>query len=84
MAFMSLEIFFSKKIKVLLNFAFFSFFIYLLPIFINKRLHNKLSVLAGNAVEHILMAIVWPYVLESIFCRVLIDYLFIVNLLFSL
>ena len=65
MAFMSFEIFFSKKIKVLLNFAFFFIFIYLLPSFIDESLHNTLSVLAESAIEHILMAIVWLYVINK-------------------
>ena len=70
MAFMSLEIFFA-----------FFIFIYLLPSFINERLHKTSSVLAESSIEHILMAIVLLYGIESVFCQVLIDFLFVVFLL---
>ena len=84
MALKSLEILFSKKIKKLLNFAFFFILIYLIPSFFNERLHNKLSMLAESAIEHILMAVVWLYAFESVFRQVLDDFLFVVYLLFFL
>ena len=59
-------------------------FIYMLPSFINERLQNTSSVLAEIAIEHILMAIVWLYGFESVFCQVLIGFLFVVYLLFFL
>ena len=82
MAFMSLKIFFRKKIKVLLNFAFFFIFVYLLFSIIYERSHNTVSVLAKSVMEHILME--WLYGFESFFCQVLIDFLFVVYLLFFL
>ena len=75
MTFLSLEIF------VLLNFAFF-IFIYLLPSFINERLHNTLLVLKERAIEYILIAIFWFYGFESFFCQVLIHFLFVYLLFF--
>ena len=81
MAFMSLEVFFRKKLKCYLILHFF-YFIYLLPNFIIQRLHNTISVLAESAIEYILMAIVWLYGFESVFCQILIDFLFVVFLLF--
>ena len=56
----------------------------MLPSFIDERLHNILSVLAESAIKHFLMAIVWLYGFESVFCQVLIDFLFVVYLFFFL
>ena len=53
---------------------FFIIFIYFLPSFINERLHNILLMLAKSAVKHFLMAIVWLYGFESVFCQVVIDF----------
>ena len=68
---------------MLIIFAF-SLFIYLIPSFINERLRNTLSVLAENAIKHILMTIVWLYGFERVLYQVLIDFLFVVYLLFFL
>ena len=81
MAFMSLEILFlEKKRKVLLNFDLFVF-VYLLPIRINKRSRN-LSVFEKNAIKKILRAKIWLYDFESVFWKVLIEFPFVVFLLF--
>ena len=69
---------------MLLNFALFNFFFYLLPSFINAKSHNHLSGLAKSAIEHILIAIVWFYGFKNVFCQALIDFLFAVSLLFFL
>ena len=74
---------FEKK-HVLHNFAFFSFFFYLLLIFINKRPHNTFLVFDEGAIEHILGAKVWLYGFQSILWQVFIDFLFVVCLLFFL
>ena len=50
---------------------FFFHFIYLLPTFIKERFYNTLSVLAEGSIKHILMAIVWLYGFESVFCLIL-------------
>ena len=82
MAFMSLEIFFRKKFCVTYFCFLFSIFVYLLPCVINEKSHNTLSVVAESAIEHILMVIVWLYGFESVFCRVLFDFLFVVYMFF--
>ena len=83
MALKSLETFFFEKNLVLHIFAFcFPFFFCLLPCFINDRSPNTLSVVAESAIEHILMAILWLYDFESVFCQVLFDFLFVVCMFF--
>ena len=85
MAFMSLESFFRKILKCyLILHLFFFIFVYLLPGFVNDRSHNKLLVLLESAIEHIFKVIVRLYGSESVFCQVLIDFLFVVYLLFFL
>ena len=76
MALMSLEIFLKKKLKCYLFLHFVFHFVCLLPSFINERSHNTLSVVAESAIKHILMAIVWLYGFESVFCQYLIFCLF--------
>ena len=44
---------FKKKSKLLLNFALFSFFVYLLPSLIKERLHTTLSVFEEGTIVHI-------------------------------
>ena len=61
---------------------FFHFFFILLLCFINERLHKTLSVLAESAIKHILVDIILLYGFESVFCQVLIEFLFVVYLLF--
>ena len=77
-------IFFSKKKLVLINLAFFSFFVYLLSGFINERSHNTLLVFREGAMELILMAKVRLYGFESVFWQNLTDFLFVVYSLFFL
>ena len=77
------NIFFSKKIELLLNFAFcFPFLSTCYLASLKKRSHNTLSVVAESAIEHILMAIVWLYGFESVFGQVLFDFLFVVYMFF--
>ena len=66
--------FLSENFEMLLNFASFLIFVYLLPSFIIDRSRKKLSVPAESAIEHIFMAIVRLYESESVFCQVLIDF----------
>ena len=63
MAFMSLEVFFEKK---LLNFAFFSLSTCYLVSLMRRRMHNTLLLFEEGSMkkEHILRAKVWLYGLE--------------------
>ena len=49
---MTLDVIFFDK-KVLLNFALFSSFVFLLPVHSNKRSYTTLFVFEGGAIEHI-------------------------------
>ena len=84
MAFMSLEIIYFRKKQVKLNFAFFFFFVYLLPGFINERSNNSLWMFKERAIDCILRAKVWIYGFENVFCQNLTYFLFVVYLLFFL
>ena len=75
-------ILFRKKKKVLLNFAFFSFFVYFLPTLINARSLATLSVFEENVIEIIVRASIWFEGLDSVLWQVLIEFLFVVFLLF--
>ena len=81
MAFVSLEIFFFRKRKKLLNFTSFLFFVGLLLGVINERSHNALSVFKEGAREHILRTKVRPYGFENVLWQNLTDFLFVVNVL---
>ena len=71
MAFMTLEvILFRKNSKVLLTFAPFFYFVYLLPSLINERPHTTLSMSGGGAIEQILSTNIWLYVFENVFGQV--------------
>ena len=83
MAFMSLEKnFFEKKLNLYLILQLLKIFVFLLPSFLKERSHKTLSVLAKSANKHILMAIVWLYGFESVFCQVEIDF-FLLSICFS-
>ena len=82
MAFMCLKTIFFEKYYLILPFLF--FFVYLLPTFINERSYNTILVFGEGAIEHILVAKVWLLGFESVFGQVLIDFLFVVYILFFL
>ena len=88
MSYMSLEINFFRKKKYYIFFYIFFLFVKLLPSFINEQSHITLLVFDDGAVEHILgygfTDKVWLYGFQSIFWQVLIDFLFVVYLLFFL
>ena len=81
MVFMTLEKNFREKLSFTL-FRVFFFFVHLLPSFTKERVRETLSVLKEGALKHILRAKTWLYCLESVFWKVLIDFLFVVRLLF--
>ena len=79
---MALMSFFRKKLFE--NFYIFSFFVCLLPGFVNKRSHNTFLVFEKSVIEHILRAKVWLYGFKSVFWQILTDSLFVVHLLLFL
>ena len=85
MAAMSMEIilFFSKK-KTSLFFQICFFFVDFLPDFITEKSHNTISVFEDGSIKQILRAKVWVYGFKIVFWQNLIDFLFVVYLLFFL
>ena len=73
---------FRKKIKRITYFWPFFYFVYLLPRLINEKPPTTLSVSGEGAIEHFFGAKIWLYGFDSVFWQVLIDFSFVVFLLF--
>ena len=82
MAFISFgkKLFFEKK--VLLYFAFFSFSVYLLASHNKESSQTTILVFKKGAIELILRSKVWFYGFNSFLWQLLLDFLFVVYLLF--